>query len=108
MSDENTFSRSLPGRYRTQGPLLILIGLLLAVGGAVATLPGVATWQITTQLERLCARSVAMEKVVINPAIGEITVTRFNFVGSDGEDITVCRAHIQISLSAPARRQISI
>ena len=107
MSEEHTFSRSLPGRYCSRGPLLIPIGLLLAVGGA-ATLPGVATWQITTQLERLGAISVAIEKVVINPAIGEITVTRFNSVGPDGEDITVCRAHLQISLSALARRQISI
>ena len=80
MSEENTSSRSLPGRYRSRRPLLILIGLFLAVGGAVATLPGGATWQITTQLERLGARSVAMEKVVINPATGEITVTGFKSV----------------------------
>jgi len=108
MSEENTSPRSLPARYRSRRPLLILIGLFLAVGGAVATLPGVATWQITTQLERLGARSVAMKKVVINPATGEITVTGFKSVGPDGEDITVGRAHLQISLSALARRQITI
>jgi len=94
MSEENTSPRSLPARYRSRRPLLILIGLFLAVGGAVATLPGVATWQITTQLERLGARSVAMKKVVINPATGEITVTGFKSVGPDGEDITVGRAHL--------------
>ncbi|MGB0630985.1 MAG: DUF748 domain-containing protein [Alphaproteobacteria bacterium] len=98
----------MPGRFRSRRPILILTGAILAAGAAIAALPGVATWQITTQLEQLGAKSVAMDKVSINPMTGEISVTGFKSVGPDGEDITVGRAYLRISLSALARRQITV
>lgn len=85
-------------------------GLFLTVIAVVAyfSLPPIAGWQIETQLERLGARSVKMEGLSINPATGEISVERFASIGPDGEDISVGAATLRISLSALARRRVTI
>jgi hypothetical protein len=85
-----------------------LIAIAVAIGVGVALLPTVATWQVETQLEALGARSVKVEGLSINPATGHISVERFASVGPDGEDIAVGAATLKISLSALARRQITI
>jgi hypothetical protein len=84
--------------------------LFIAVAAviAIALLPTIAGWQIETQLEKLGARSVKIEGLSINPASGEISVKQFHSIGPDGEDISVGAATLKVSLSALARRRITI
>ena len=91
---------------RRTGFTLLAIAIVAAI--AVALLPTVATWQVETQLEALGARSVKVEGLSINPATGQISVDRFASIGPDGEDISIGAATLKISLSALARRQITI
>lgn len=85
-------------------------GLVLTVIAASTyfMLPPIAGWQIETRLEKLGARSVKMDGLSINPVTGEISVERFASVGPDGGDISVGAATLRVSLSALARRQITI
>jgi len=91
---------------RRSGFAFLAFAIVAAVG--VALLPTVATWQVETQLQALGARSVKVEGMSINPATGQISVDRFASIGPDGEDISVGAATLKISLSALARRQITI
>jgi len=107
MSDKSPHTSPPRGkRWRVAAYAAVVVAILL--GGGVALLPTVATWQIETRLEKLGAKSVEVGSLSINPATGEIWVEQFKSVGPDGEDIVVGKAKLRIGLSALATRQITI
>lgn len=73
-----------------------------------ALLPPVARWQIETQLRGLGARAVSIGALHLDPANGELTLTDFRSIGPDGREIRIGEGRIHISLSALARRQVTI
>jgi outer membrane protein OmpA-like peptidoglycan-associated protein len=86
-------------------PFATVLALALAV---FALLPPVARWQIETRLRHLGAQAVSIGSLQLDPANGELTLSGFRSVGPDGREIRIGEGRIHISLSALARRQVTI
>jgi uncharacterized protein involved in outer membrane biogenesis len=81
---------------------------LVVCFAVIGALPDIARWQISESLEDLGVRSTEIEGIRINPVTGRMEIRQFRATGPDGTEISIGSAKLNISLSALARRQVTI